>query len=159
MLNKKLIALSIILVSLLAVSAVSATENLTDNADDTTEVKVDDKLSDESNEILKFLNEVVLADYDNMEKLARNYEDDANFYGDVSNTMYMHSKELADSMGSINSAIEDIDATQESLSQAISDINSNLQQITLSSESVADETHSVLGGIETLQETIGKFNV
>jgi len=116
-------------------------------------------LSDESNEILKFLNEVVLADYDNMEKLARNYEDDANFYGDVSNTMYMHSKELADSMGSINSAIEDIDATQESLSQAISDINSNLQQITLSSESVADETHSVLGGIETLQETIGKFNV
>ena len=51
LLNKKLIALSIILVSLLAVSAVSATENLTDNADDTTEVKVDDKLSDASNEL------------------------------------------------------------------------------------------------------------
>lgn len=116
-------------------------------------------LSDESNEILQFLNEVVLADYDNMEKLARNYEEDASFYGDVSNTMYSHSKELADLMGNINNAIEDIDATQESLSQAISDINSNLQQITLSSESVADETHSVLGGIETLQETIGKFNV
>lgn len=51
LLNKKLIALSIILVSLLVVSAVSAAENLTDNADDTTEVKVDDKLSDASNEL------------------------------------------------------------------------------------------------------------
>lgn len=54
MLKKKLIALSIILVSLLAVSAVSAADNVTDNivgVDDTTEVRVDDKLSDSSYEL------------------------------------------------------------------------------------------------------------
>ena len=51
MLNKKVIALSIIIVSLLAVSAVSAAENATDNVDDITEVKVDGKLSDLSDEL------------------------------------------------------------------------------------------------------------
>ncbi len=116
-------------------------------------------LSDESNEILKFLTDVVLGDYDNLETLAHNYEDDANYYGDASNSLHANSQELARSMSSINKAIENIDSTQESLSQAIADINNNLLQISDSSESVADETHSVLGGLESLQETIGKFNV
>lgn len=53
MLNKKFIALSIIIVSLLAVSAVSAAENVTDDAvgvDDTIDVRVDDNLNDELND-------------------------------------------------------------------------------------------------------------
>lgn len=116
-------------------------------------------LSDESNSILHFLSEVVLNDYENMEKLAQNYEADANFYGEVSRTLKDNSQELSDSMTNINNDIATIDRTQESLSQAVSEVNNNLQQITASSESVASETHSVLGGIETLQETIGKFNV
>ena len=101
----------------------------------------------------------MLNDYENMEKLAQNYEADANFYGEVSRTLKDNSQELSDYMTNINNDIATIDRTQESLSQAVSEVNNNLQQITASSESVASETHSVLGGIETLQETIGKFNV
>ncbi|MBR5116524.1 MAG: methyl-accepting chemotaxis protein, partial [Lachnospiraceae bacterium] len=116
-------------------------------------------LSDESNSILRFLNEVVLGDYENMEKLAQNYEADADFYGEVSQSLNRSAQELSDSMGNINNDIATIDQTQESLSQAVQEINNNLQQITASSESVAEETRSVMGGIDTLQETIGKFNV
>ena len=116
-------------------------------------------LSDESNAILKFLNEVVLGDYENMEKLAQSYESDAGFYGEVSDTLNQNAKELSASMSSINDEIETIDQTQEQLSQAVQEINNNLQAITQSSESVAEETRHVLGGLDALQETIGKFNV
>ena len=139
----------------------NTTKNEIDKVNSLTE-KVTDSvraLSDESNSILRFLNDVVLNDYENMEKLAHDYEADANFYGEVSNTLNGNSVELSESMNNINEGIAAIDKTQESLSQAVSDINLNLQQITESSESVASETHNVLGGIENLQDTIGKFNV
>ena len=117
------------------------------------------QLSDESNGIIDFLNGVVLGDYESMEQLAQNYESDARFYGEVSSTLYGHAQELASSIGSINDEIDTIDQTQEELAQAVQEINQNLQEITTSSESVAEETRNVLGGIDTLQETIGKFNV
>jgi len=116
-------------------------------------------LSNESNGILKFLNDVVLGDYESMEQLAQNYKEDASFYGEVSNVLHSGAQELSSSMERINTDIETIDRTQEDLSRAVQDINNNLQEITASSESVTRETLDVLEGIDSLQQTIGKFNV
>ncbi|MBR1861721.1 MAG: methyl-accepting chemotaxis protein [Lachnospiraceae bacterium] len=117
------------------------------------------ELSAQSNKILTFLNEVVLGDYENMENLAQNYKDDAEFYGNVSEVLHSDAKELSSSMAEINGSIETIDSTQEELSRAIQNISGSLQEITESSRSVASETESVLSGIDSLQETIGKFNI
>ena len=116
-------------------------------------------LSDESTSILDFLNEVVIGDYENMEKLAQSYESDARFYGEVSGVLHAGAQELATSMSSISDEIESINHTQEDLSNAVQEINDNLQEITASSEAVAAETMHVMDGIDVLQETIGKFDV
>ncbi len=116
-------------------------------------------LSDESNGILDFLNEVVLGDYDNMEKLANNYRADAEFYSEVSGILNQDAQELSGAINSINRGIESIEETQEDLAKAVQEINDSLQSITSSSESVAEETRNVMGGIDSLQETIGKFDV
>ena len=116
-------------------------------------------LSDESNEILMFLNDVVLIDYESMENLAREYREDAEYYGQMSKTLNDDARGLSVSMGAINEGISDIDRAQEGLSHAMQDVNINLQEITESSESIAKETENVLSGIDSLQETVGKFNV
>ena len=142
-------------------SLANTTKNEIDKVNSLTQ-KVTDSvkaLSDESNSILRFLSDIVLGDYDNMEKLAHNYESDANFYGEVSRILYKNAQDLSESMSKINNDLEAIDHTQESLSQAVQEINHNLQSITASSESVADETRSVMSGIDSLQETICRFNV
>ncbi|MCR4589653.1 MAG: hypothetical protein K5668_02390 [Lachnospiraceae bacterium] len=139
----------------------STTKSEIDKVNDLTQ-KVTDSvqaLSDESNNILTFLNEVVMGDYDNMEQLAQNYKDDADFYAHISGLLNADSKELSGSIEGIESGIAAIDSTQEDLSRAVQDINNNLQRITASSESVTEETKDVLGGIDSLQETIGEFNV
>ncbi|MBR1913684.1 MAG: methyl-accepting chemotaxis protein [Lachnospiraceae bacterium] len=139
----------------------NTTKNEIEKVNDLTRKVMDSvkALSDESNSILTFLSDVVLHDYENMERLAQNYKSDADFYGEVSQSLHVDAKELSESMGSIKTGITTIDNTQEDLGRAVQDINNNLQEITTSSESVATETMNVLDGIDTLQETIGKFNV
>ena len=139
----------------------NTTKNEIEKVNDLTRKVMDSvkALSDESNSILTFLSDVVLHDYENMERLAQNYKSDADFYGEVSQSLHVDAKELSESMGSIKTGITTIDNTQEDLGRAVQDINNNLQEITSSSESVATETMNVLDGIDTLQETIGKFNV
>ncbi len=139
----------------------NTTKNEIEKVNDLTQKVMDSvkALSDESNSILKFLSDVVLSDYENMEKLAQSYKSDADFYGEVSQSLNANAKELSESMGSIKTGITTIDNTQEDLGRAVQDINNNLQEITSSSESVATETMDVLNGIDSLQETIGRFNV
>ena len=42
------------------------------------------RMSEVSEQIIRFLNENVLPDYDNLETLANNYMDDANYYSEIS---------------------------------------------------------------------------
>ena len=116
-------------------------------------------LSDESNKILTFLQTTVLGDYESMEQLAQNYKEDADFYGQISESLSYDAQALTTSMGQISNDMEDISRTQEELSHAVSDINSNLQSITTSSEAMAEETENVLGSVNHLQKTVGRFHV
>ncbi|MCR5279618.1 MAG: methyl-accepting chemotaxis protein [Lachnospiraceae bacterium] len=116
-------------------------------------------LSKESTDIITFLNDVVLKDYDRMETMARDYKTDAEFYGDISNSLNSEAKELSSSMSNINTGISNIDDSQEELTNAIQEISDSLQDITESSKAAAMETSQVLQGIDSLHETINKFNV
>lgn len=116
-------------------------------------------LSDESNKILTFLQTTVLGDYESMEQLAQNYKEDADFYGQISESLSYDAQALTTSMGQISNDMEDISRTQEELSHAVSDINSSLQSITTSSEAMAKETENVLGSVNHLQKTVGRFHV
>ena len=117
------------------------------------------ELSKVSEQIISFLTENVLKDYDNLETLANNYMEDANYYSDISKELGSGADQVSSSVADINRVLENISAAQHELGDAVHDISGNLQSISASSENVSDETKDVMDSITTLQDTTGRFNV
>lgn len=116
-------------------------------------------LSGTSNEILAFIDTVVMEDYDKLEDLADNYKYDSTYYADVSANLGAEAEELNASIQEIDSILTTITQAQEDLNQAIHSINENLQVITGASEQVSGETEQVLASIEAMQGTMAGFRV
>ncbi len=116
-------------------------------------------LSQECHAIISFLNDVVLKDYDKLEKLADNYKQDATYYAQISTTLENNTEGLGSSITSINQLLLTVGESQKELDEAVQSVNDNLQQITYASESVSKETQEVMDSVVTLQSTIEQFNV
>lgn len=116
-------------------------------------------LADESNAILTFLDETVLRSYDKFEALANQYKGDSDYYAEVSSTLGASAEELSASVQEITGIIGSVAQSQEELGGAVQSVNENLQEITYNSEAVSEEAGNVLTSIETLQETMGGFQV
>ena len=117
------------------------------------------ELSNVSDQIITFLTENVLVDYDNLETMANNYMDDANYYNEISMELGESAGKLHSSVKEINRVLENISTAQNELNNAVTDISDNMQSITASSANVSDETQDVMDSISSLQDTTGKFNV
>lgn len=116
-------------------------------------------LSEESDNILVFIDGTVMQDYNKLESLAKDYKKDAEYYAEVSGNLGASAEEVSSSIQSINMILNTISDAQNDLSAAVASINNNLQKITSSSENVTAETTSVLDSIGALQVTMGMFNV
>lgn len=116
-------------------------------------------LSDASNHIIEFLDEVVLRDYDKLETLADSYKKDATYYAQVSNELSGNTKELCNAITSINQILDTINLSQKELDSAVQSVNGNLQEITYASENVSKETQEVMESVSILQETMQQFQV
>lgn len=117
------------------------------------------KLSDASNQIISFLDEIVLKDYDKLETLAGNYREDADYYVGVSDVLGTYIGDLSESITNINQIIDTINSSQRELDGAVQSVNENLQMITSASENVSEETKDVMKSVTSLQETVGQFNL
>lgn len=117
------------------------------------------RLSGASDKIIKFLDEVVLKDYDKLENLAENYKNDADYYVGVSNVLGTHTQELSVSITNINQILGSVDVSQKELDGAVQSVNRNLQLITNASEDVSAETKDVMKSITSLQTTVEQFNL
>ena len=122
----------------------------------TTNVKV---LSKVSNTIMQFLTENVLKDYDNLETMANNYMEDANYYSEISKELGTGAEEVSASVSDINEVLKKINEAQKELTDAVHGISGNMQHITESSTDVSMEAEEVMESISSLQSTTDKFNV
>lgn len=116
-------------------------------------------LSDASNEILAFIDTVVMEDYDRLEGLAEDYKDDSTYYADVSANLGAEAEELTASVQNIGEVMNTITQAQKELDQAVQAVNENLQTITGTSEQVSVEAEQVLASIEAMQGTMKGFRV
>lgn len=116
-------------------------------------------LSQASDYIISFLNEIVLKDYDKLETLAGNYKEDASYYAQMSSTLSENTKNLRNSIASINEILGTINLSQKELDTAVQSVNGNLQEITYASETVSAETQNVMGSVSSLQTTVQQFQV
>ena len=116
-------------------------------------------LATASRQIIKFLNENVLSDYDNLETLANNYMSDATYYSDVSKVLGDCAKDLGSSVADINKILDQISSAQNELGNAVHDISNNMQSITSASQNMSGEASDVADSIASLRETTAHFNV
>lgn len=116
-------------------------------------------LSQASDYIISFLNEIVLKDYDKLETLAGNYREDASYYAQMSSTLSENTKNLRNNIASINEILGTINLSQKELDTAVQSVNGNLQEITYASETVSEETQNVMGSVSSLQTTVQQFQV
>lgn len=112
-----------------------------------------------SNQIVTFLDDIVLKDYDRMETLADNYKSDATYYVDVSSMVSQNAEELSDAIMNINTILDLIDSSQKELDAAVQSVNDNLQQITYASDTVSKETQNVADSVTVLQTTTQQFQI
>lgn len=116
-------------------------------------------LSAASDEIVTFLDEIVLKDYDTMEQLADNYKKDATYYVDVSDMVSQNAEDLSTAILNINTILDAIDSSQKELDMAVQSVNNNLQQITYASDTVFQGTQNVADSVTVLKTTIQQFQV
>lgn len=116
-------------------------------------------LSEESTNIIKFLDTKVMADYEQLESLANSYREDANYYESVSTEIGASSEELAASVEEIVNTLNSIVESQLALNAAIDNISDNLTEINGSSGDVTSDTESVLREVSNLNDTVSSFRV
>lgn len=116
-------------------------------------------LSAESNDLLVFLDETVLSDYDKFAGLANQYREDVSYYETTSDSMEQNAAEVMDAVRNISTVLGNVSAAQTELVSAVVSVNDNLQNMTSSSESMTKETKNAMESVNALQETMEKFNM
>lgn len=117
------------------------------------------ELSRESENILKFVNGTVMSDYDNLEKIAVEYKSDSEYYSESSRDLFNTANDVNESIENISNILDSINTVQNELSDAVAGVNNNLQQITYSSENMSSETGEVVESVNSLRNTMCKFNI
>ena len=132
------------------------TNNEIDKVNDLTDKVISsvDALSGESNNILEFLDEKVVRDYEGLETLANDYDRDASFYAEVSADLGAAAEELTASVETINSIVGSIESSQQDVNRAVQEVNSTLQDIASNSDTISGEAEEVLKSIQSMKATI-----
>ena len=100
-----------------------------------------------------------MKDYDNLETLANNYMEDANYYSSISEGLGSGAEDVSAAVADISRVLEKIGKDQQELGEAVHDISGNMQIITESSANVSYEAKEVMDSISNLQVTTDRFNV
>ncbi|MCH5281020.1 MAG: methyl-accepting chemotaxis protein [Lachnospiraceae bacterium] len=112
-----------------------------------------------ANSILEFLDGIVMEDYDKLENMAVTYQQDASYYAEAGSNLGASTQELSASVQNMNQVVSQILSSQVELDTAIQSINENLQEITHASADVSEQSKEVLGSIDSLQGTMGNFQI
>ncbi len=116
-------------------------------------------LADNSNKILRFLDQVIIKDYDQFENLAMNYKEDAGYYADMSTDLGSSTVELTASIEEINNNLDFIVKSQAEVDSAMQMAASNLQSLRVSGEEISNRTTYVTGNVQGLKQVVDKFHV
>ncbi len=118
-------------------------------------IKSVDSLSKESSSILEFLDSKVMKDYEELEKLANDYDRDAAFYSEVSSNLGAATQELTASVQNINHIVSTIEESQNEVNTTVQGVNNSLQDIADVSNDISKDTDDVLDSIRSLEDVVG----
>jgi methyl-accepting chemotaxis protein len=123
-------------------------------------VKVSDsveKLSGNSEEILKFIDDKVTPDYDKLEETGNTYSKDAQFVKNLTDEFQVSTLEILEAIKEVNVAIEGVSAAVEEATASAQEISYNSGNTTKAIESISQTTEMQTQLARNLEEMIGKF--
>ncbi len=116
-------------------------------------------LSANSETLLKFMNDKVVVDYQNMIGIAKQYEEDAIFYNDISSDLGASSEEMSANMADINTNLTYIDEMVAAITASMSEIGKSANLSEESSEKVLGQIQELTKMSEQLKETVAAFKI
>lgn len=125
----------------------------------TTIVQSVNNLANHSNNLLQFMNDKVVADYQDMISIAKQYEDDAVFYNEVSTDLGASSQEMSASMSNINEHLVYISELMDSIVENIQEIGGSVNESNGNSEKALEQMRQLAELSESLKNTVASFRV
>jgi len=116
-------------------------------------------LSETSGRLLEFMTGKVIEDYKGMTKLAGMYEQDAEFYSDISGDLGVSSKEMSARMAGINESIADITELVGEIAELMQGMNQSAESSNENSEAVMKQTEELFRLSALLNQTVASFKV
>lgn len=115
-------------------------------------------LSQESEDILRFLDEKVIPDYEKFEKLANNYKETVEYYAASSHELGKKAEDVQVSINSVTNAIGTISDNQQDIFNRVTNANTNLRELQENSELVQDKADISFRSAEGLKDTVNNFS-
>ena len=116
-------------------------------------------LSDESNEILVFIDENVGKTYSDYLETGDQYKKDAEIISVVSKTIAESTQEVAPSIQQVSSAIDAIASTLEEISASSEEISSNVAEVSNAMEGITKSSQDQNELVQDLSDLIKKFKM
>ena len=116
-------------------------------------------LAGNSKTLLDFMNDKVVADYENMIHIAKQYEDDSIFYNDISSDLGASSEEMSANMATIITNLSRIDEMMAAITARMTDIESAVASSGTNSDTVLGQIKELTQMSEQLKETVASFRV
>lgn len=116
-------------------------------------------LTTHSNNLLQFMNDKVVVDYQNMINIAQQYEEDAVFYNDISSDLGSSSEEMNTSMSSISKKIATINELTDQIMEHMLSIGGSASESETTSGDVLVHVEELTKLSELLKKTVEAFRV
>jgi methyl-accepting chemotaxis protein len=135
-------------------STVSHIENIINNVQ-----KAFSNLSENAQEILKFVENNVNPDYDLLINTAVQYEKDAKFMSDMSDEIAASTKMMSESVEQVSSAIQSVSTTSNESASSSEEILESINETTLALEQVAQSAQDQAELAEQLNKIVQRFKL
>ena len=116
-------------------------------------------LSETSGRLLEVMTGKVIEDYKGMIELARAYEEDAEFYGDISGDLGASSQEMSANMTGINESIAVITELVGEIAESMRSMNQSAEDSNENSGAVMKDMEELFRLSELLNRTVASFKV
>lgn len=116
-------------------------------------------LSNNSNEILKFINEDMHSQFENFGNMGNQYYEDANFVSAMSEEIAAMTEEITATVGQVSDAVQNMAGIAQRSSDGADSIQKSMDEATSGVEQVAQTAQSQAELAQSLNEIVQKFQI
>lgn len=114
-------------------------------------------LSQNADEMLRYINDTILNDYDKFVGVANQYKDDAEHINDIITEFNEHTSMLETTIGTMASGIDGITITVDESARGVASAADNTSQLVLAITEIEEETSTNKNISDSLQKEVDKF--